>query len=88
MPIRVDGGSWSANDGLGILSFSNELWSGGQYFNSPELKKQQEDSDSPIAGRKGDYFFDDYLEFGDQFVEWTPYEHPQFGAVEMERGEQ
>ncbi|MBM3789893.1 MAG: peptidase M14, partial [Acidobacteria bacterium] len=25
------------NDTLGIISFSNELWSGGQYFTSPEL---------------------------------------------------
>ncbi|MDO8836829.1 MAG: M14 family metallopeptidase, partial [Vicinamibacterales bacterium] len=34
----VHGGvtDWT-NDGLGIVSFSNELWNGGQYFTSPEL---------------------------------------------------
>lgn len=80
----VHGGfiDWT-NDGLGIVSFSNELWAGGQYYNSPDLKDQQRDPDSPIAGQKGSYFFDDYLEFGDQYVEWEPFDHPQYGAVEM-----
>ncbi|MEO8362515.1 MAG: M14 family metallopeptidase [Vicinamibacteria bacterium] len=80
----VHGGfiDWT-NDGLGMLSFSNELWNGGQYFNSPDLMDQQKNPDSPIAGRKADYYFDDYLEFGDEFVEWAPYDHPQFGKVEL-----
>jgi hypothetical protein len=80
----VHGGSidWT-NDGIGIVSFSNELWNGGQYFNSPLLQEQQEDPNSPISGQKSRYFFNDFLEFGDQFVEWAPFEHPQFGAVEM-----
>jgi hypothetical protein len=80
----VHGGSidWT-NDGLGIVSFSNELWNGGQYFNSPLLQRQQDDPRSPISGQRSRFFFDDFLEFGDQFVEWAPFEHPQFGPVEM-----
>ncbi|MCH8935571.1 MAG: peptidase M14 [Gemmatimonadetes bacterium] len=80
----VHGGSidWT-NDGLGIVSFSNELWNGGQYFNSPLLQEQQQDPNSPISGQKSRFFFDDFLEFGDQYVEWTPFDHPQFGAVEL-----
>jgi len=80
----VHGGStdWT-NDGLGIVSFSNELWNAGQYFNSPLLQRQQEDPNSPISGQKGRYFFDDWLEFGDEFVEWKPFDHPQYGAVEV-----
>ncbi len=80
----VHGGfiDWT-NDGLGILSFSNELWNGGQYFNSPELKEQQQDPNSPISGRAADYWFDDHLEFGDEFVDWTPFDHPQYGKVEL-----
>ncbi len=80
----VHGGfiDWT-NDGLGIISFSNELWNGGQYFTSPELKEQQEDPTSPIAPNVSRYFFDKYLEFGDQFLEWKPFDHPQFGKVEM-----
>jgi hypothetical protein len=71
------------NDTLGILSFSNELWSGGQYFTSPDLKEQQKDPTSPIAPRVASYFFNDYLEFGDQLTEWKPFTHPQFGEVEI-----
>jgi hypothetical protein len=80
----VHGGfiDWT-NDGLGITSFSNELWNGRQYFNSPELIEQQEDPDSPISQDRARYFFDDYLEFGDEYVEWAPFEHPEYGAVEL-----
>lgn len=81
----VHGGfiDWTS-DGLGILSFSNELWSGEQYFNSPELKQQQEqDPDSPISPERARYFFDDHLEFGDQYIEWAPFDHPEYGKVEM-----
>ncbi len=80
----VHGGfiDWT-NDGLGIPSFSNELWNGDQYFTSPALKEQQADPASPIAPNVSRYYFDKYLEFGDEFVEWKPYDHPQFGQVEM-----
>ncbi|MGB8958002.1 MAG: M14 family metallopeptidase [Candidatus Aminicenantales bacterium] len=80
----VHGGfiDWT-NDGLGIPSFSNELWNGDQYFTSPALKEQQSDPSSPIAPNVSRYYFDKYLEFGDEFVEWKPFDHPQFGKVEM-----
>jgi hypothetical protein len=80
----VHGGfiDWT-NDGLGIVSFSNELWSRGQYFTSPDLKREQEDPDSPIAPPKDRYFFDDFLELGDEYVEWAPFDHPDLGPVEM-----
>lgn len=71
------------NDGLGIPSFSNELWSNDQYFTSPALREQQADPSSPIAPARSRYFFDRHLEFGDQFVAWKAFEHPQFGPVEM-----
>lgn len=80
----VRGGSidWT-NDGLGIASFSNELWSPEQYFTSQALKEQQKDPSSVIAPAVSRYFFDKYLEFGDEFVEWTPFDHPQYGKVEI-----
>jgi hypothetical protein len=71
------------NDGLGILSFSNELWNNGQYFTSPDLKEQQRDPNSPIAPRVANYFFNDFLEFGDELTEWKAFDHPQFGKVEI-----
>ena len=80
----VHGGSMDwLNDGLGVLSYSNELWNGGQYFNSPLLQRQQQDQNSPIAGQKGQFFFDDFLEFGDQYEEWKAFDHPQYGKVEL-----
>ena len=80
----MHGGSidWT-NDGLGIISFSNELWSGGQYFNSPLLQEQRGNQNSPIAPQRSRFFFDDFLEFGDQYVEWAPFDHPTYGPVEM-----
>ncbi len=80
----VHGGTtdWG-NDGLGILSFSNELWNEGQYFTSPELKEQQKDPNSPIAPRLANNFFNDYLEFGDELMEWKEFDHPQFGKIEI-----
>ncbi|TSA33628.1 MAG: peptidase M14 [Porphyromonadaceae bacterium] len=80
----VHGGfiDWT-NDGLGIISFSNELWNNSQYFTSTALQKQVDDPNSPISGSKGRYFFDDKLEFGDQFVDWKEFDHPQYGKVEI-----
>ena len=80
----VHGGfiDWT-NDGLGIMSFSNELWSNSQYFSSPDLIKQREDPNSPISGRASSNFFDDKLEFGDQYVDWKEFDHPVYGKVEM-----
>ena len=80
----VHGGfiDWT-NDGLGMLSFSNELWAGDQYFNSPALIEQARNPESPISGNRANLYFDDYLEFGDQYIEWAPFDHPQFGKVEL-----
>jgi len=80
----VHGGfiDWT-NDGLGILSFSNELWSSDQYYTSPALKEQQRDPNSPINPRVANFWFNDYVEFGEQFTEWKEFDHPQFGKVEL-----
>ncbi len=80
----VHGGftDWT-NDGLGILTFSNELWNGDQYFTSPKLMEQQKDSESPIAPGAADGWFDKNLEFGGTFFPWTKFKHPQYGEVEI-----
>jgi len=80
----IHGGStdW-ANDGLGAIAFLNELWNDNQYFQSPLLAKQQEDPNSPIGGEHSRFFFDDFLDFGANFMEWTPFDHPDYGPVEM-----
>jgi hypothetical protein len=80
----VHGGfiDWT-NDDLGIVSFSNELWNSGQYFNSPALKDEQRRPESPIAPRASGWFFDDKLELGSEFVDWQPFEHPTLGPIEI-----
>ncbi|MGA2531869.1 MAG: M14 family metallopeptidase [Candidatus Aminicenantales bacterium] len=80
----VHGGfiDWT-NDGLGIISFSNELWNGDQYFTSPNLKEQQNNPQSPIAPNVSRYYFDKYLEFGQEYQPWKKFTHPQFGEVEI-----
>ncbi|MCK5821707.1 MAG: hypothetical protein KAH17_07470 [Bacteroidales bacterium] len=80
----VHGGfvDWTS-DGLGIMTFSNELWSGSQYYTSPDLQKQTQDPNSPISRSTGSFFFDDHLEFGDEYVDWKEFDHPDYGMVEM-----
>jgi hypothetical protein len=80
----VHGGfiDWTA-EGLGIVSFSNELWNNGQYYGSPALVEQQKDPNSPISPRVANYWWNDNLEFGDEFIEWKEFDHPQFGKVEI-----
>jgi hypothetical protein len=81
----VHGGSidWFS-DGHGAVSYSNELWNGGKYFQSPLLTEQQnENPRSNIFGQRSRYFFDDFLEFGENFNDWEPFDHPEYGEVEM-----
>jgi len=80
----VHGGSidWFS-DGHGAVSFSNELWNGNQYFQSPMLQEQQGDDRTPLSRGLSQYFFDDYVEFGQNYVEWAPFNHPEYGEVEM-----
>ena len=60
-------------EGLGIISFTNELWNSDQQWgdgaNKPDPKER--------------WFFDDKLLRGEGFVDWHPYEHPFYGAVEI-----
>jgi len=65
------------------VSFSNELWNGNQYFQSPLLQAETEDSRTPISGGMSRYFFDEYLEFNEHYPQWTPFNHPDYGEVEM-----
>jgi len=59
-------------EGLGILSFTNELWTERRNF--PD----------PTRGDGGDdHWFDDHLLMGAGFVDWHPYEHPVYGSVEI-----
>jgi hypothetical protein len=60
-------------EGLGIVSFTNELWNDEQSFGGR----------GDLGGRAGDLFFDDRLLFGAGFVDWHEVEHPLYGRVEV-----
>ena len=68
----VHGGfvNWTA-EGLGVFSFTNELWTNSQYFqrdvNRPDNEKMMR--------------FRDLLQFGKDFKDFTEIEHPQHGTV-------
>lgn len=67
----VHGGfvNWTA-EGLGIFSFTNELWTEDKYF--------QRDGN---AGADADALARDRLLFGTTFAEFREYEHPTHGKV-------
>jgi hypothetical protein len=68
----VHGGfvNWTA-EGLGIFSFTNEMWNDSKYF-------QRED---PSNDDKRMWIFRDKLQFGQTFKEYAEYDHPQYGKV-------
>lgn len=59
----------------GIFTYTNELFTNYMYFY--ERYQNREES------QKAPYFFDKYLLFEDAFVPWEPYDHPQFGPIEI-----
>lgn len=59
----------------GILTFSNELWTPFLYYDKPVPGGR--------AGSEVQYQFDRQLLFGQAFVPWKKFDHPQFGEVEI-----
>jgi len=79
----VHGGfvNWTA-EGLGIVSFTNEMWEDRQYFADGTGAAPDEDS-GPGSDTKKRLLFDDRLLFGETFVDWHPVQHPLYGEVEL-----
>ncbi len=66
---------------LGIIAFTNELWTGRKYY-----FKQEEGGDRAFFGgesQKDQMDFNDLLMFGQTFVPWKKYKHPVYGDVEL-----
>jgi hypothetical protein len=59
----------------GIVTFSNELWTSFKEFETAERTTNRYDQQS--------YEFDRLLLFRDAFVEWKPFNHPQYGPIEV-----
>lgn len=65
----------------GIFALSNELWMSNYYFHREE--SGQNTSGMPRGSQNEQYEFDQFLLFGDGFVDWEPYDHPQYGEIEI-----
>ncbi len=63
-------------EGLGIFSFTNELWSSKQYFADAETSSFSARADQRMK-------FNDLLDFGQTYVELKPYTHPVYGEIEI-----
>lgn len=59
--------------GRGIYTYTNELMNSYLYFHKNEGRANQEE----------ELKVDQYLTFGDAFVPWKEYNHPQFGTIEV-----
>jgi hypothetical protein len=60
-------------EGLGILSFTNELWTRSRNY--------PDDTNERDGG--GRHYFDDTLLMGAGFIDWHAYEHPLYGEIEI-----
>lgn len=69
---NVHGGeaTW-ASEGLGVISFTNELWTPGKYFQRAVDRPNEEQM----------WMFRDKLQFGMTFKDYTEVDHPQHGKV-------
>ena len=59
--------------GRGIYTYTNELMVSYLYFHKNEGRANQEE----------ELKVDKYLTFGDAFVDWKEYSHPQYGTIEV-----
>lgn len=59
--------------GRGIFTYSNELMTSYLYFHK-EAGRNNQDEQLKV---------DSYLTFGDAFVNWKEFDHPQFGKIEI-----
>ena len=74
---NVHGGfvTWTY-EGLGIFSFTNELWNRRQYWGGDYAGDK-------TGSRAQQLEFNDSVMLGDLFVDWHPVEHPTYGEVEL-----
>jgi len=62
-----------AYEGLGVISFTNELWTSKRMFPDGDLDRSQESR----------HWFNDNLLMGGGFIDWHAYEHPFYGEIEI-----
>ncbi|MHC4822733.1 MAG: M14 family zinc carboxypeptidase [Planctomycetota bacterium] len=77
---NVHGGfvNWTY-EGLGIFSFTNELWDSKQYWG----KDRERTGGWFSSNTRQQLEFDDSVTLGDLYVDWHPYDHPFYGEIEI-----
>lgn len=63
-------------EGLGVFSFTNELWAASQYYADSR-------EDWFRIGNEERMKFSDLLEFGETYRELKPFDHPVYGKIEI-----
>lgn len=67
-------------EGLGIFSFTNELWASDQYFGG---RRGEENQGFFATSRQNELEFNDSVLLGEAFVDWHEVAHPLYGSVEV-----
>lgn len=70
-------------EGLGIFSFTSELFSTRQYSAEGQRGGEEATRRGGLEAQKQRLEFDDLVELGKMFVPWHPYEHPTYGDIEI-----
>jgi hypothetical protein len=72
---QVHGGEVNfAYETLGIMAFTNEMWNEAQYRGREASDKERD---------RERIRFDDDVELGARRVDWRPFDHPQYGRIEI-----
>ncbi len=77
---NVHGGfvNWTY-EGLGIFSFTNELWASEQYWG----KDREHTGGWFSSNTRQQLEFNDSVTLGDLYVDWHPFHHPLYGDIEI-----
>ncbi len=78
----VHGGfvNWTG-EGLGIISFTNELWNSEQIYSFGAEGNPFEQGERSYEELQ--HLFDDLVMLGETYVDWHEVEHPDYGTVEV-----
>jgi hypothetical protein len=66
-------------EGLGIFSFTNELWNTPQYWG----KDRERTGDWWASNQKHQLEFNDSVNLGELYVDWHSFDHPLYGEIEI-----
>jgi hypothetical protein len=66
-------------EGLGVFSFTNELWADPQYWGAARAEGAE-----GFGGRGAEQLeWNDSVMLGELFTGWKPFDHPLYGAIEI-----